>query len=505
MTAEVSALQRVRFIGESTFNTSRIADIAQFVDVPAIEKTPIFTGLEAHQEPEVVQTHVHGYRDSKMVKGLRSCTLDFSMHLAGTGNMHNGATLPPLPTLTDWQMSLLEFLMGGSETVTLGTPGTACTVESTGTTTRAIVMKTNTLSVAPPGCAFACVMPSGLIEAREIRSYSAGVIVPKIAFSDVPAEDSPIYFGTTFHLINGLGADLASIQAICEGVALEDSFLGMGMCGTYGIDVAPGALAKLTVKLMGAAWSKKPEGTALTAPDAFTNFAPLTNMSSELLVGKVQTRATWTRSTTTCTVTSYAHGMASGETVTLVKSNDITATPLGNEVITVTGVDTFTFACANAGITTGGTLTYIACQLRNQIRHSASTWQPGLVNVPITSPEGLGNSNITGWKRGRSRAVTGSFTAYDEPSIPSLIADENVESWQDADTNETDLAIYQQIGMTTRGIVLITAPTVQINVVPTRADANGLYAQVVSWSGRNDLSSAETSDVSSSAQRITVF
>ncbi len=507
MTAEVSALQRLRIIRETTFNTTRIADIATFADVPAIEKTPLFTPGEKHEEPGVMQTHPHGFRDSKMVKGLRSCTLDFALHLAGTGDLHTGATLPAWPDVDAHALSMILYtLMGGYKRVTLGS-AVAATVESTGTTVRQIVMKTNTIDTGSPyiGLAFACLMPSGLIEAREIRSYSAGVIVPTMAFSDVPVEDSPIYWGTTFHLIRGLAADLASLQAVCEGASLEDSLLGMGMQGTFGIDVAPGSLAKLTVKLLGAGWSRKPEGTNLGVPDAFTNFAPLVNMSSELLVGKVQTRATWTRSTVTATVASYAHGLATGDTITLVKSNDLTATPLGDEVITVTGVDAFTFACLNAGITTGGTLTYTACQIRNKIRHAASTWQPGIVAVPITTPDGLGNSNIGGWKRGVSRAVTGSFTAYDELEILSLITADDVQSWHDADANEIDLAIYQQIGMTTRGIVLLVAPTVQVSAVPVRGDAGGLFTQTIPWSGRNDLTAAETADEASSALRVVVF
>jgi hypothetical protein len=41
--------------------------------------------------------------------------------------------------------------------------------------------------------------------------------------------------------------------------------------------------------------------------------------------------------------------------------------------------------------------------------------------------------------------------------------------------------------------------------VPTRADAGGICAQTVNWSGRNDLSAAETDNEACSALRIAIF
>lgn len=143
-----------------------------------------------------------------------------------------------------------------------------------------------------------------------------------------------------------------------------------------------------------------------------------------------------------------------------------------------------------------GTGTITASQTRNLVSHSSSTWTPGLANLPVTSPEGPASSGIIGWKRARGRAITGQVQVYDDTAT----------NWITADTNRTDLSLFQQVGMTTAGIVLLSAPTIQLSVVPPRTPANDLYGFLVSWAGRNDEAiAAPSTDVQRSAFRIHIF
>lgn len=83
-----------------------------------------------------------------------------------------------------------------------------------------------------------------------------------------------------------------------------------------------------------------------------------TGAGQTVRVGSISKDATWTRTTTTCTVTSTAHGMITNDTINLLVSNEPLAIPFGSVIITVVDANTFTFTCTNAGITSGGTLTY---------------------------------------------------------------------------------------------------------------------------------------------------
>lgn len=61
----------------------------------------------------------------------------------------------------------------------------------------------------------------------------------------------------------------------------------------------------------------------------------------------------WTRSTTTATVTHPAHGLITGLAVNVPISSDVAAITVGQKTITVTGVNTYTFTCLNAGAASG--------------------------------------------------------------------------------------------------------------------------------------------------------
>lgn len=67
--------------------------------------------------------------------------------------------------------------------------------------------------------------------------------------------------------------------------------------------------------------------------------------------------ATWSRATTTATITHTAHNYETGQQLLVVQTSDAAAIVLGTVTITVTGANTYTFTCLNAGATTGSLVT----------------------------------------------------------------------------------------------------------------------------------------------------
>jgi hypothetical protein len=510
MTVEISTIGRLRINAESAINVDSSAAITGFFDLPVVEKTATFAGTQDHLEPEVMQQYVHGYTDSKMVLGKRSNTLDFTTYLASTGFPRTGITGSTAGLSYEWPIigpssdpanswalgGILQIVMGGSSRGTLQAAATATTAGSTKTSVN--ITAGHGTGLGAKARAFAVVLPSGKIEAREILAVTANVVIPKMAFSEVPGTAAAVYWATTFHLIENVGSNLSTLQAVLEGPEHSDNYVARGLQGTFGIDVSPAAIAKLTFKMAGGAWHRTT--SSLGSPGLIPNFAPIVNMNSELVVAPVVTTASYSRTTVTATVTATAHGLTSTESIWVNAASDansITGTAITPvvKVITVSDANTFTFVCLNAGAATG-TISYTACQKRNLVVNGASTWQPGFANTPVTSPEGIASSNLVAWKRARGRAVTGTFQVYDDTGI----------DWQSYDTNRTDIAIYQQLGTTTAGIVLLSAPCAQISAVPSKVDSNGLYAQTVAWSGRNDIAGlTPTSDLERSALKIHVF
>lgn len=76
----------------------------------------------------------------------------------------------------------------------------------------------------------------------------------------------------------------------------------------------------------------------------------------DAISGNVSAQA-WTRVTTTATVTSNDHGLVTGSLINVTVTSSSAAIILGQKTITVTGQNTFTFTCLNAG-SASGTLTF---------------------------------------------------------------------------------------------------------------------------------------------------
>lgn len=133
---------------------------------------------------------------------------------------------------------------------------------------------------------------------------------------------------------------------------------------------------------------------------------------------------------------------------------------------------------------------------RNLVSAQALTWTPGITYTPITTPAGV--NTLLGFRRTRERVVTGSFQPYFDASA--------TPDWYTSEASRSSLALFQQIGSATTGsgMVLLSAPTVQIDV-PQRADNNGLSGLAVTWKARHDAATAGGSDLARSAFRIHIF
>lgn len=442
MAVYISNIGRLRVAVEAAFNTDETGTIANFIDLPVAEGSTAMTCMQDHLDPQTMQQLVHAYADSDLTAGKKSSTLNFTTHLAATGNPVTGAVAIPYLTNASWALRrVLGTLMGGASSGVLS--GVARTVAAASTASL-INTSTDSSGMALPGTAIA-VLIAGKYEAREVLSVTGVAITPKVAFSAAPVLGAPILFSTTFHLIENLSGPLPSLQLVAEGAAANEAPLGgaiaadrlaaLGTQGTFGIDITPGAIPKLTVQLQGASWNRI-AAAALAAPSSIGGFYPVVNMDSELIVG------------------------------------------------------------------TGATN---VVQTRNRVSHSSSTWQPGFAVTPITSPEGLNSSNVVGFKRARGRGVSGNFIAYEEPTATTWLALDGLNNSGPV-ANRQFPHIMQQIGSTAQGMVLLTAPTAQISVVPTRTDAGGLYSQTISWVGKNDGSiSSPTTDLGRSAFRVHIF
>lgn len=80
----------------------------------------------------------------------------------------------------------------------------------------------------------------------------------------------------------------------------------------------------------------------------------------------------WSRTTTTATITSASHGLRTGDLINVTVTSDTAAIVLGQKTITATTSNAFTFTCLNAGATSG-TLTFVPLNSRVAIQMNEAT------------------------------------------------------------------------------------------------------------------------------------
>lgn len=109
-----------------------------------------------------------------------------------------------------------------------------------------------------------------------------------------------------------------------------------------------GAVSSLNTVNKGISWQGNLTGQASIYGTHFADYYTLPASST------FEETASWQRSSTTATVTLANHGiMTTGGRIIVNVSSQEPAITLGLKTVTVTGVNTFTFTCLNAGATTG--------------------------------------------------------------------------------------------------------------------------------------------------------
>jgi hypothetical protein len=172
----------------------------------------------------------------------------------------------------------------------------------------------------------------------------------------------------------------------------------------------------------------------------------------------------WTRSSTTITVTETAHGMSTGQTIPITVSSDTSAIPLGIYTITNTGANTYTFTGVDAG-GASGTLSYSAGStyktnftamfnalidyINNTIRNEvtgATGYSTAKLRLLIVRTFGTSTSfDATSYASVRAAAVdVGDNYLTDNPSYASKVL---ATAWYDVDA----LGLLDTIHRTTAG------------------------------------------------------
>jgi hypothetical protein len=152
--------------------------------------------------------------------------------------------------------------------------------------------------------------------------------------------------------------------------------------GTTAVDLAVTGAATITGNLT--ANGNSVIGNAAT--DTLTVNAASSFGGDTTLGGAAVTSATWSRTTTTLTVTKTAHGLTSGNTRYFVfTGTNVTSSVLnGIYTVTVTSVDAFTVTVANAGDTVGSVTWY---ERSLTINSTLAGSLQGNISVNVTSTE----------------------------------------------------------------------------------------------------------------------
>jgi hypothetical protein len=203
-----------------------------------------------------------------------------------------------------------------------------------------------------------------------LGSATGGVVT--LDFSNVngvtgpagPTADIGVFDNTTFV------AGITGIQFSGGGVSVS----GSGSLATVNIGSLQNSVYSTTVRyLIDNTTAQAAGGPSIGSNDK------ITLMSS----GNIYFNRTWTRSATTLTINSTAHGLSVGDGV-LVRNS--TASDSYNYYIVQTSVpNSFTVTVANSGTTSGSELAYIPA-------FSVSTWTSGTA-ITVSSPT-VGNAQL---------------------------------------------------------------------------------------------------------------
>lgn len=198
-----------------------------------------------------------------------------------------------------------------------------------------------------------------------------------------------------------------------------------------------------------------------------------------------QENASWSRVTTTATVTTASpHGMATGHRAYVYVSSLIAAITVGVKDITVTGPNTFTFACLNSGATTGTLSFYgtnqsgaIMCDIGATNTENAKTQNVhfrgtngGIFSVHTTSinaefkncsfdPNYVTHAAVVG-----TNTIIRSLQVANTPSVSSAVLGTH---WEDIFLHSEE-ALTSRTGVSwsrSSGVITVTAPDHKLRTV----------------------------------------
>lgn len=240
MTIEVEAVQRVRFLVESTFGADCSASIGTMTDIPIREGTVQRTLPVVSLDPGQLVQDIDDYR--KEVLGPRKgAKLTITVNLAPTGTAAGSATAAVQGAVG----LLLKQFMGG-ENLGTGTTFTGGT---------AIVPTVTSAAGLTAGGAIGWVNAAGDMEVREIKSISGSSVTLAHGFSAAPSNANVCYAAASYYSTANPGT---SIACLVEGLENEDRWLLTGgQCvGGFSISLDPsgGAIPSITFNCEFAMW-----------------------------------------------------------------------------------------------------------------------------------------------------------------------------------------------------------------------------------------------------------
>jgi len=410
MSIELSSLGRVRIAiesGTANFAVDQSASPSNFIDLPVMEGTFAPSRKEEKLDPMTLQTMVDDHEEK--VRGPKSCDVNFSTILAGTGVALPGGVAAA--STTTWALGrLLQTIMGGS----ILTPSTASlTTVSAGSTSTVIRFPIGTYasgmftSGGPIGLTI-----NGRVEVREISATASNpgsigfdtVTVP-LAFSASPSTGASAYTGYTFWLSEN---PVDSLQILADGMEDTDKFVYAGLQGGFDLDVTTGQFPKLSAKLNGPYWAKR--SSASIAAGSVSLFSPALITDCEFIVGTV---GSTTRNLVHCTNETWTPGIeyidvkSSTASSTVLRKKRNRGRAIAGKFTTYRDGSSFDFEAADSGKTD----LYLLKQLGSTAGSIVTLVAPTVQCVTTNNADASGVAGVEVEWEGRNSTVFGTPTA----------------------------------------------------------------------------------------------
>lgn len=403
MSIELSSLGRVRIAiesGTANFAVDQSASPSNFIDLPVMEGTFAPSRKEEKLDPMTLQTMVDDHEEK--VRGPKSCDVNFSTILAGTGTAYTGGVA--YPTTATWALGrLLQTIMGGS--ILTPTVTSTCLVTAGSTTTTVNVTAGHgtdgTFTTGGP----IGVVINGRVEVREVLSLAANAVTVNLAFSAAPSTGAAVYAGLTFWLSEN---PVDSLQVLADGMEDTDKFVYAGLQGGFDLDVTTGQFPKLSAKLNGPYWAKR--SSASIAAGSVSLFSPALITDCEFIVGTV---GSTTRNLVHCTNETWTPGIeyidvkSSTASSTVLRKKRNRGRAIAGKFTTYRDGSSFDFEAADSGKTD----LYLLKQLGSTAGSIVTLVAPTVQCVTTNNADASGVAGVEVEWEGRNSTVFGTPTA----------------------------------------------------------------------------------------------